>query len=69
MGLILNILEKLIHILMIITGSYEMERIRALRNHPDYDYYGNYIGEERTDIKIVQKQNTKKIKTTLKEAA
>ena len=34
---------------MIITGSYEMERIRALRNHPDYDYYGNYIGEERTD--------------------
>jgi len=54
---------------MIITGSYEMERIRALRNHPDYDYYGNYIGEERTNIKIVQKQNTKKIKTTLKEAA
>ena len=50
-------------------SSYEMERIRALRNHPDYDYYGNYIGEERTDIKIVKKQNTKKIKTTLKEAA
>ena len=51
---------------MIITGSYEMERIRALRNHPDYDYYGNYIGEEKTDVKIVKKTNTKKIKTTLK---
>ena len=69
MGLILNILEKLIHILMIITGSYEMERIRALRNHPDYDYYGNYIGEEKIDVKIVKKTNTKKFKTTLKEAA
>ena len=67
--MILNILEKLIHILMIITGSYEMERIRALRNHPDYDYYGNYIGGEKTDVKIVKKTNTKKIKTTLKEAA
>ena len=54
---------------MIITGSYEMERIRALRNHPDYDYYGNYIGEEKIDVKIVKKTNTKKFKTTLKEAA
>lgn len=54
---------------MIITGSYEMERIRALRNHPDYDYYGNYIGGEKTDVKFVKKTNTKKIKTTLKEAA
>ena len=54
---------------MIITGSYEMERTRAFRNHPDYDYYGNYIGDASIDETIIKQSKVKKTEITLKEAA
>jgi hypothetical protein len=31
---------------MCATGQYEIESMKKMREDPNYDYYGNYIGEE-----------------------
>lgn len=45
----MNLLNKVLHFFMLITGHYEIEAIKKLRNDPNYDYYGNYIGENIND--------------------
>jgi len=39
-------LEKLVNILMIITGQYDVEAKRKRRLDPNYDYYGNRIKQD-----------------------
>ena len=41
----MSLLNKILHLFMVLTGQYEIEKIRKLREDPNYDYYGNYIGE------------------------
>ena len=42
----MSLLNKILHFFMVVTGHYEIEAMRKLREDPNYDYYGNYIGEE-----------------------
>jgi hypothetical protein len=45
----IKLLNYIVHILMCITGQYVIQDKKALRDNPDYDYYGNKIEEPEKD--------------------